>query len=179
VFFVKTLYIVLFAGAFAYTALPADTILPGHRQTNPPAKLRAAGRISDSTRPVLTNGASSPTNTFIRPAVLSIRELLENKALWNSNRVEVLGYYRSHFEYSVLTSRKGERSSQGIWVDRYRIAPNGMGRIAAVSNDFVRVIGTFRVYEGRGAGHLNMCPAEICNLELLEKTNEPHSPGKN
>lgn len=107
------------------------------------------------------------------PAKVSIRELLENKELWNSNRVEVLGYYRCFFEHSVLTAHKGGRPNEGIWVDIFRIAPDGRGRIGRVSNDFVRVIGVFKVYEGRGAGHLNMCPAEISNLELLEKTKEP------
>jgi hypothetical protein len=114
-----------------------------------------------------------PNETAVIPlktnalAKVTIKELLQNKEHWNSNRVEVVGYYKCSFEYSVLTSMKGESSRQGIWVNMFRIAPNA--KISQVSNAPARIIGLFRAYKGRGAGHLSMCPAEILNVELLEE----------
>jgi len=106
------------------------------------------------------------------PIKVSLNELLEDTHQWNSNRVEVAGYYLAFFEHSVLTASKGQPPSQGIWIDTFRIAPSGRGRISLVSRGRVRVVGTFRVYSGRGAGHLNMCAAEITDLEVLEEIKE-------
>ncbi len=113
----------------------------------------------------VATAADEKTNTIPRT---SISELLNNKAKWNSMRIEIVGFYRSMAEVSAVYENETEaerpslNAKKGLWID-YRNSP----KVTLIEKGRVRFIGTFHYYPSRGCGHLNQWPAEIGELELF------------
>src|SRR5271157_3593787 len=80
-----------------------------------------------------------PTNA---PPKVTIRELLDGKAKWNSNRVDVSGFYNSGFEWSILTEAEGQSSDDDVWIDRFHVSQGSRQKLNWVERGRVRVIGT-------------------------------------
>jgi hypothetical protein len=107
------------------------------------------------------------------PSKTNVEQLLQNMERWKTNRIEVTGYYTSFFEYSVLTAKEGQQPTEGIWVDKFHIAPGCRERIQPPERGPVRLIGTFYFRPGYRSGHMGICSAEITQLELFEKDSRP------
>jgi hypothetical protein len=120
-------------------------------------------------------GDSVSTNA---PPKVSIEELLNKKERWQSNRVEVIGFYNSFFEHSVLTPKQGDPPAKGLWVDSFCLAPGSKDKIKWVEKGLVRIIGKFYFRDGYRTGHLGACLAGITEIEVFQaagnsNTNTP------
>ena len=109
------------------------------------------------------------------PPRTTISELLADKQQWKSKRVEIVGFHRTLPEMSAIYETKEEadlphrNSNRGLWID-YSGSP---AEVKLVKTGYVRVVGTFEFYPGRGCGHMNRWPAELRKLEKMEVLEPP------
>jgi hypothetical protein len=113
--------------------------------------------------------ASLSDSTTNEPARITIGQLLQNKGKWDSKRVEVIGFYVSFFEYSALADADRAATENKIWVNLFFIAPGCKEKIAPVQRGWVKIIGRFESRNGGNYGHLGGWPAQITQLELVER----------
>jgi hypothetical protein len=120
--------------------------------------------------------AQAANETNAGPAKVTIPELLANKEKWQSRRVEVMGYYAQMAEVSAVYSTADEAkqpdlySKQGIWINF-----DGSPKIFPLKQGPLRVVGTFKYYTHRGAGHLAQWPAEIREIQFMQNIPAPKS----
>ena len=119
---------------------------------------------------------------YAQPIRVSISQLFNDRKRFLGKRVEVTGYYHSHFEYSGLYEQKEDMDKyvenpsisgaihNGLWVMPFS-KPGFEGKIQFTNDASVRIIGVFRYNVSQpdlGVGHLNGWPAELTSLELFE-----------
>jgi hypothetical protein len=114
-------------------------------------------------------GASLNDSTTNQPERITIGQLLQNKEKCDSKRVQVIGFYVSFFEYSTLADADRAAIKDQIWVNTFFIAPGCKEKIAPVRRGWVKIIGRFESRNSGNYGHLGGWPAQITELELLER----------
>jgi hypothetical protein len=111
-----------------------------------------------------SNVVTTPSTTVPRA---TIAEVLAHKEDYQGKRIEVVGYYMSWFEGSVLRDNSNSAPAVSLWIDRFRLKGD-TNTIQWVESGFIRVTGRFKYNEEHRSGHLGMCPAEISEVESFK-----------
>jgi len=116
---------------------------------------------------------ASETN---HPAKVMLAQLLQDKDQWRGRRVEVTGYYVSHFETRALYANKADarqaQDARSVWLD-YRAKAGQEMSVKEVPSGRVRVVGTFQFPDRGGCGHFGQWPAQLTEIEVLEPLGGP------
>lgn len=113
--------------------------------------------------------SNTVTATTATLAKVTVADVLLHKEDYQGKRVEIVGFYRSHFEYSAIYQDGEERETKrGVWIDFFA-KPGHEDKVKWIDNGFVRIVGKFEFRPGLGVGHLGGWPAKLTDIELFEE----------